>query len=423
VLPKIVTLVAAESVQHRAWPRYMGTVAASDAQEEIRMSGMKRRFALGLAAMAAAAVFSAPASAQAGDPKTYKIGAILAMSGAASFYGTVMSQGIKQAVEEINAKGGVNGIPLEAVIEDHKSGNAQEAVSAMNRLMTINNVRLVMTSFTAPTQAIAPLADQHHILLVNGGGVSNSLVGVSKYIFHNRSLAADLGLTAASYLSDQGAKRLAGLQWKNDAGDSIVNAVKPYWESRGGQVVATEAVPQGATNMDTQIAKIRAANPDAIGLWMFTPETGLALKRIREFGMKQPVIGVEFTQNDAKIAGTYAEGYLFINDYFEPSADNPWSKAFADGYKQRYGNAPDFYAANYYEGVYLIAELLKRGKAMGGDYMDAEVLKKALYANPKFDSVYGGQMTFKPNGVAQKRVGLFKVVNGKNEFQKFVEVK
>ncbi|MGA0795088.1 MAG: ABC transporter substrate-binding protein [Quisquiliibacterium sp.] len=386
------------------------------------MIGNKRRFTLCVAAIAVASVFGSASAQQSSDPKTYKIGAILAMSGGASFYGTVMSQGIKQAIDEINAKGGVNGIPLEAVIEDHKSGNAQEAVSAMNRLITINNVKIVMTSFTAPTQAIAPIADQHRILLLNGGGVSNSLVGVSKYIFHNRSLAADLGLSAASYLHASGVKKIAGLQWKNDAGDSIVNAVGPYWKDKGGTVAATEAVPQGATNMDTQIAKIRASNPDAIGLWMFTPETGLAIKRIREFGMKQPLIGVEFTPNDAKIAGTHAEGYMFINDYFAPSDDQPWSKAFAEGYEKRYGKKPDFYAANYYEGVYVIAELLKRGKQIGGDYMDAEVLKKALYSNPKFDSVYGGQMTYKPNGVAQKRVGLFKVVNGKNEFQKFVEV-
>src|SRR5690606_38714064 len=146
------------------------------------------KFSLGVAALfAAGAIGSAQAQAPK-DPETYKIGAILAMSGPASFYGTVMSAGIQQAVDEINAKGGVNGIKLEAVIEDHKSGNAQEAVSAMNRLMTIHKVRLVMTSFSAPTQAIAPIADQHHILLLNGGGVSNSLVGVSKYIFHNRSL-------------------------------------------------------------------------------------------------------------------------------------------------------------------------------------------------------------------------------------------
>lgn len=382
-----------------------------------------RRLSLTAAAFAAFA-FAHPAPAQqAKDPKVYKIGAILAMSGGASFYGTTMSQGIKQAVEEINAKGGVNGIPLEAVIEDHKSGNAQEAVSAMNRLVTINDVKIVMTSFSAPTQAIAPIADQHQILLVNGGGVSNSLVGVSKYIFHNRSLAGDLGVAAATYLNSTGAKKLAVLHWKNDAGDSVVRAVTPYWQKAGGTIVATEAVPQGATNMDTQIAKIRAANPDAIGLWMFNPEVGLAVKRIRELGMKQPVIGIEYTPNDAKIAGALGEGYLFINDYFEASADQPWSQRFAQGYEQRYKSKPDFYAANYYEGVYMIAELLKRARAKGGDYLNGETLKKVLYENPKFDSVYGGQMTFQPNGVAFKRVGLFKVEGTEGKFVKFIELK
>lgn len=381
------------------------------------MFQIKRRLVLSVGALFAA---SAMGTASAQDPETYKIGAILAMSGQASFYGTVMSQGIRQAVEEINAKGGVNGIKLEAVIEDHKSGNAQEAVSAMNRLITINKVKVVMTSFSAPTQAVAPLADQHRIFLLNGGGVSNSLVGVSKYMFHNRSLAADLGLAAVAHLKGTGAKKLAMLHWKNDAGDSVVRATRPYWEKAGGSVVAVEAVPQGVTNMDTQIAKIRAANPDAIALWMFTPEVGLAVKRIRDFGMKQPIIGVEYTENDAKIAGQQGEGYLYINDYFEPSDDQPWSKQFATDYEKRYGTKPDFYAANYYEGVYMIAEILKRAKAKGGDYMDAEVMKTVLYENPKFDSVYGGQMVFQPNGVAQKRVGLFKVVDGQKKFQSFV---
>lgn len=379
----------------------------------------KRKFSLAVAALFAAGSIGTAQAQAPQDPATYKIGAILAMSGPSSFYGTVMSAGVQQAVDEINAKGGVNGIKLEAVIEDHKSGNAQEAVSAMNRLMTIHKVRLVMTSFSAPTQAIAPIADQHHILLLNGGGVSNSLVGVSKYIFHNRSLAADLGVAAAAHLKSLGAKKLADLHWKNDAGDSVVNAVKSYWEKDGRKLVASEAVPQGVTNMDTQIAKLRASNPDAIGLWLFTPDPGLAIKRIREFGMKQPVIGVEFTQNDAQIAGAHAEGYMYINDYFAPS--DAWSKQFAADYEKRNGKAPDFYAANYYEGVYMIAELLKRGRKMGGDYMDAEVLKKAVYENPKFDSVYGGQMTIQENGVAKKRVGLFKIVNGKSEFQQMVE--
>ncbi|HKW55072.1 MAG TPA: ABC transporter substrate-binding protein, partial [Stellaceae bacterium] len=62
------------------------------------------------------------------DPPVFKIGAILAMTGQASFIGQVMSQGMKQAVDEINAKGGVDGIKLEAEIEDHKGGGGQDGV-------------------------------------------------------------------------------------------------------------------------------------------------------------------------------------------------------------------------------------------------------------------------------------------------------
>ena len=355
------------------------------------------------------------------DPKTFSIGALFAMTGQASFYGQTMSQGMKLAIDEINAKGGVDGIPLEAVIEDHKGGGGQDGVAAMNRLIAIHQVQAVLTSFSAPTIAVAPIIDQQHIFMMNGGGVSPQLVGLSKYLFHNRSLSSDLSRIAVTYAKELGAKKMAQMQWQNDVGDNIVKIIDPLWKGMGGSIVATEAVAQGATNMDTQVAKVRAANPDVIGLWMFTPEVGLALKRIRDFGMKQPIIGVEFTENDAKIAGPAAEGYHFANDYFAPSDDNPWSKQFAADYKKKYGGDPDFYAANYYEAVYVVAECIKRARAKRGDYWNGDRLREALLENPKFDSVYGGQMVFQPNGVALKRTALFTVEDGKRKFVKFME--
>ena len=357
------------------------------------------------------------------DPSVFAIGALFAMTGQASFYGHTMGQGMKQAIDEINAEGGVDGIKLEAAIEDHKGGGGQDGVAAMNRLISIHHVEAVLTSFSAPTIAVAPIADQQHILMLNGGGVSPQLVGLSKYLFHNRSLSSDLARIALTYASALKDKKLAQIQWQNDVGDNIVKVADPMWKKLGGSVVVTEKVAQGATNMDTQVAKVRAANPDIVALWMFTPEVGLLLKRLRDFGMKQPIIGVEFTENDAKIAGAAAEGYHFANDYFAPSDENPWSKEFAANYKKRYGENPDFYAANYYEGVYIITECIKRARAKGGDYWNGDALREALLSNPKFDSVYGGQMVFQPNGVALKRTALFTVENGKRKFEKFLEAK
>ena len=103
------------------------------------------------------------------DPDIIHIGALFAMTGKTSYYGTVMSQGMKQAIDEINAKGGVDGIKLEADIEDHQGGVAKAGVDGFTRVRNLYNVQAVMTSFTPPTLAIAPIADEQKIFLINGG--------------------------------------------------------------------------------------------------------------------------------------------------------------------------------------------------------------------------------------------------------------
>lgn len=382
---------------------------------------MKRAF-LGWLAAGLVAAGGAQAQEAPKDPEVFKIGAILAMSGKADWYGKVMSQGIQQAVDEINAEGGIDGIPIEAVIEDHKSGVAKEGVSAMNRLLNLHGVEAVLTSFSPPTLAIAPIADEQGILLLNGGGVSTALVGASKYLFHNRSLASDLGKAAAKHANEQGLERVAQLAWKTDAGESVIAAVEPYYTDLGGEIVATEFMEVGAPNIDTQIAKMRASNPDWVGLWLFSPDPGLAMKKVREFGMDVPVIGIEYTDDIQKVGGKHMEGYEYTSDYFTPSAEFPWSQQFAEGYRERYGADPEFYAANYYEAIYTIAEAIRRARAEGGDYWDGAKLAEEIREEPTFDSVYGGEMTFQDNGVAKKRVALFEVKDGENQFIKYVTV-
>ncbi len=372
---------------------------------------------------AAAAVIAVSGSAQAqepNDPEVFRFGAVLAMSGKADWYGKVMSQAILQAVEEINAEGGIDGIPMEAIIEDHKSGVAKEGVSAMNRLINIHGVEAVLTSFSPPTLAISPIADEKGILLLNGGGVSTALIGASKHLFHNRSLASDLGKAAATHAKEQGLTKMAQLAWKTDAGESIISGVEPYWDELGGSVAATEYMEVGAANIDTQVAKIRASNPDWVALWLFSPDPGLALKKIREFGLDVPVIGIEFNQDIQKVAGQHSDGYEYTSDYFTASDD--WSKSFAESYEERTGEAPEFYAANYYENVYVLAEAIRRAREEGGDYWDGAKLAEEIRENPVFDSVYGGRMTYQDNGVALKKVALFEVEGGESSFVKYIEI-
>jgi branched-chain amino acid transport system substrate-binding protein len=366
-------------------------------------------------ALIAAAVVAGLAAVPTAEPAradgdTYKLGAILAMTGSAPYYGQVMSRGIQLAIDEINADGGVEGTKLELVIEDHKSGSAQEGVAAMNRLLSLHGTRAVLTSFSPPTLAIAPIADEREIFLINGGGVSANLINASKYLVHNRQLATNLAAGVIERAKEIGGKRMAVIQWRTDAGDNVRDIFREMWTEDGREIVAVEAVVQGAPNIDTQVAKVRASRPDIVALGVFKPEVGLVLKRLRELGVTVPVIGVEYTAEDGDIAGRHAVGYEYTNEYFHPTDDNPWAKQFYESYKARHDQEPDIYAANYYEGTYVIAELIRRAKAGGADYRNGAKLHEMIWENPRFKSVYGAEMLFdRGTGVAAKQVALFRI--------------
>lgn len=374
-----------------------------------------------LASALAAGLIGAGLPGYAQQPDVYRIGAILSMTGSAPHYGTVMSRGALIAIDEINAAGGVDGTKLELVIEDHKSGNTQAAVAGMNRLITVAQSPAVLSSFSGPTVAIAPISKEKEVFVINGGGVSLRMIGVSPYMFHNRSLATDLAAAAVHRAQARGFKRIAQIAGKSEFGDSVIAASYEVAKKLGLEIVAAEQFATDATNIDTQVAKLRAARPDVVLNWPTTPQAGLVVKRVREMGMSQPVISMEWTGEDTKVAGVAnSNGVEVATDYFSPTADNPMGQRFYNEYKQRHGEDPDFYAANYYEGVHVIAELIRRAKTKGGNYWNGARLTEALWEDPSFASVYGGKMSFQKNGVALKRVAILEVADGQLKLKEFM---
>src|SRR5690349_15050630 len=110
--------------------------------EKKRREGEKKMLKPISAALTAAflvATSAALAAEKPNDPDIIHIGALFAMTGKTSYYGTVMSQGMKLAIDEINANGGVDGIKLEADIEDHQGGVAKAGVDGFTRVRNLYN--------------------------------------------------------------------------------------------------------------------------------------------------------------------------------------------------------------------------------------------------------------------------------------------
>lgn len=342
----------------------------------------------------------------------YKIGAILAMTGPGAYYGRVMSRGALLAIDEINAKGGVEGMKLELIIEDHRSGQPKEGVNAINKLANIDKVPFILTSYSAPTLAAYPIAAERKILMLNGGGWSPDLVGKA-FLFNNRMVGSYLGEVIATHMFRAGARKLAMIYRNDPSGITVRDHVRPVWEKLGGTVVATEVHELGATDYTAQIAKIKAARPDVVATWSYGKDLGFIVKQARDLGLTVPLVGIDWTPDSQAIAGATMEAYQYASDYLDPDSKEPWTARLNQEYRKKHGEPPDFYVANYYEAVYVLAELIKDVKQRGGDVRSGSDLRQALLAKRKFPSPYGGSITFNEDGTSTKPVAVFEVKGGK----------
>ncbi len=376
----------------------------------------RSRFWAAISLMALVAWLAAPlAPVQAAG--TLKIGMILAMTGPGAFYGQVMSRGAQVAVDQINRAGGIGGYKLELVIEDHKSGDAEAAVTGARKLLDVDRVPVILTSYSAPTLAIQPLAVEKRVLLLNGGGVGSSLVG-KPTLYNTRMLSSQTAPFVVQWATGKlGAKRIATLFWNDAAGQGVNGAIKETCAKLGCQVVAEEPHDIGAKNYSPQLARIRAARPDALALGTFGDDVGYILNQGRAYGLTVPILGVDWTPNAQKIGGKAMEGYVIAVDRFDPSGGDDKTKAFVEAYRVAYKETPEFYAANYYEHVqFILRPLVQRVVARKSDpTKPGEILaemQKALADHFAFQSVYGGEMQLHPDGTVTKPLGVYEVKGG-----------
>jgi branched-chain amino acid transport system substrate-binding protein len=156
------------------------------------------------------------------------------------------------------------------------------------------------------------------------------------------------------------------------------------------------------------------------------------MKQYTVSGVNKPVLGFEYTQPAADIAGSAYNGLYLAFDYFNgKSPDNGWSAIFIDEFKKANGGTvPDYYAANYYEDMFILWALVQRTLAAGGDPKSGTALNTAMQSNPTFPSVYGGNATtagtiaFGPTShtVVKRPMTLIQYQNGNKNPQAFFDI-
>jgi branched-chain amino acid transport system substrate-binding protein len=323
-------------------------------------------------------------------PETVNMGAIFALSEAASVYGVAQQNAVQLAVDEINASHYLGeGTTLNVLFED-SAGNRDQAIAAMTKLVEEDQVAAVLgPTLSSEAFGADPVAQENSTVVM---GVSNTAIGITDmgdYVFRN-SLpeAAVIPGTIAEATESLGLTK-AGLLYGNDDDFTVsgYEVFKQALEENGVEIVGEETFAKGDVDFNTQLTNLIGAEPDAIVVSALAAEATQIIIQARAQGYSGPIIGGNGFNSPAVLrdSGADSEG-LIVGGAWNYGNPNPTesSVAFVTAYEAKYSASPDQFAAQAYTGAWLMATAIRCG-----DSADRTAIRDALAGITDFDSPLG----------------------------------
>ena len=326
---------------------------------------------------------------------SYKIGVMLPLTGDGAAYGLPIQKAVKIALDEVNAKGGVNGKKLEAVYEDSKC-NPKDGNAAAQKLVNIDKVKVIVGGVcSGETLGAAPIAEENKVIMISPSATSPDITKAGDFIFRVAPSDAYAGIVASDYaFKNLNAKKAAVISESTDYAQGLRRVFKENFAKLRGEVVADEVYNPEDTDFRTQVIKVKAENPDVIYLVPQAPAKGILLiKQLKEAGITQQLLTAEVIigRNIIKDNAADVEGLIGVEQKFDDKA--PKSAAFLEKYKQQTKEEAPFpgYMAGAYDIVYLLAD------SIGKYGYDSEKIRDYFYAIKDYEGAVG-KLTIDANG-------------------------
>jgi branched-chain amino acid transport system substrate-binding protein len=328
------------------------------------------KYALLLLAGVALVAFMSPHFAQAED--AVKVGVILPITGPKAKFGEIEKQSFEMALEEINAAGGINGKPLELVMEDD-TGRPEVARSAAEKLITKDKVVMLGGGYgSSETFAIAGVAQQNRLpFLVNTGSADKITEQGWEYVYRLNPPVSEYPKALESFLVEVVKPKTAVILYENTQfGSSGSKKFAKTCESLGIKVLLTEGYEHGGVDFKPLLVKVKDANPDLVYMISYLMDASLLMRQSMElkFMPKLFVGGAagftlpEFPQNAGKASEKVYSATLWYQTLPYPGAMEYYAK-----FVKKYGKPTEYHGAEAYAAAYVIADVLKRTKSMGAD--------------------------------------------------------
>jgi branched-chain amino acid transport system substrate-binding protein len=334
------------------------------------------------AGAASALALGFPAIVRAQSDKI-KIGHLTPLTGFLGALGEYAVKGIRMAIEEINAKGGVMGRQLDVMSED--SVNPATASTKAQRMLDQDKVEFLMGEInSASAKTIMQVAARNKRLFLQIGARSDVLRGAdcNRYTFHvDIPVTVMVNAEGHALLRDGliKGKRIFSLTSDYLFGHDLAKAAKAFVTANGGTVIGDELTPTDTTDFSPLLLKIRQAKPDMVATNLGGNQVTNFVKQYAEFGLPYPVAGFNLNTADAWAAG---EGNLSGTwpTVWHHEIDTPGSKAFVAAFRKKHGQPPENHAWIEYVSMHIMARAMAETKST-----DTEKLIAYFEKQPEFD--------------------------------------
>lgn len=331
-----------------------------------RSTRISRRAALqGAAGVVAVGALGFPAIVRSQD--VLKFGHLTPLTGFLGPLGEFAQMGVRLALDEVNAAGGVMGRKIELVMED--SVNPQTASQKAERFVERDRVACIIGEISSASGlAIAQVVDRAKVLYINTGCNSDALRGsdCKKFMFHVEAQnsmyvkAVGRGLLRDNLVNG---KRWYSLTADYAFGHDLLRVAKRFMESNGGQFAADELVATNATDFSAYLLKIREAKPDLVVSNLAGNQITNFVKQYTELGLQFPVVGFAY---DTAVAWGAGRGN-FLGTWpllWHHLLATPGSKSFVDSFRKRYNKPPENQAWGDYQTLKILTRAMNEAKSI-----------------------------------------------------------
>jgi len=349
-----------------------------------------------------------------------RIGEYGSMTGTEATFGISTHNGIKLVIDEVNAKGGINGKKLELFTVDN-GGKPEETVNAVTKLITQNKVDVLLGEVASSRSlAAAPIAQRAKVPMISPSSTNPKVTEVGDYIFRVCFTDPFQGKVIAKFALENLKAKTAAIfiDKKNDYSVGLAEFFKSEFAAGGGKVIDEQNYLGGDIDFKGQLTNLKGKNPDVVILPGYYTEVGLIIKQARSLGLKSTFLGGDGWDSPKlfEIGGNALVGSYFSNHYSVDDPD-PMVQQFIQKYKAAYkGEVPDGLAAMGYDAALVLIDALKRAPSMS-----RSEIRDALAATQNFRGVTG-VITIDQNRNASKPAVMLQIADeGQLKFVKRVE--